>query len=77
MATVFINEFHYLNAGVDTNSFVEIAGPAGTDLTNYSIVAYRTDGTIFQQKFLSGIIPIQYRTALVQFPLTLMMVFQH
>ncbi|MGB3654877.1 MAG: Ig-like domain-containing protein [Rivularia sp. (in: cyanobacteria)] len=59
MATVFINEFHYLNIGDDTNEFVEIAGPAGTDLTNYSIVAYKDDGTIFQQKFLSGIIPIQ------------------
>jgi hypothetical protein len=39
-ATVFINEFHYDNTGGDTGEFIEIAGPAGTDLTGWSIVLY-------------------------------------
>src|SRR5688572_3949540 len=39
-STIFINEIHYDNVGTDTGEFVEIAGPAGTDLTGYSIVRY-------------------------------------
>jgi uncharacterized repeat protein (TIGR01451 family) len=42
---VFINEFHYDNTGTDTGEFIEIAGPAGTDLTGWSIVLYRGSGT--------------------------------
>jgi uncharacterized protein len=38
--TVFINEFHYDNAGIDTNERIEIAGPAGTDVTGWRIVRY-------------------------------------
>ncbi|MCU6454123.1 lamin tail domain-containing protein [Sphingomonas sp. A2-49] len=38
--TVFINEFHYDNAGTDSGEFVEIAAPAGTDLTGWRIVLY-------------------------------------
>ncbi|HIP48503.1 MAG TPA: hypothetical protein EYG92_06005, partial [Lutibacter sp.] len=37
---VFINEFHYDNTGADTNEFIEIAGPAGTDLTDWAIWKY-------------------------------------
>lgn len=37
---VFINEFHYDNVGTDAGEFIEIAGPAGTDLTGWSIVRY-------------------------------------
>ncbi len=40
MASVFINEFHYDNTGTDTGEFIEIAGPAGTDLTGWSIARY-------------------------------------
>ncbi len=41
MATaVFINEFHYDNAGTDSGEFVEIAGAAGTDLTGWKVVLY-------------------------------------
>jgi predicted extracellular nuclease len=43
-STIFINEIHYDNAGTDTGEFVEIAGPAGTDLTGYSIVRYNGSG---------------------------------
>ena len=39
-AEVFVNELHYDNAGTDTGEFVELAGPAGTDLTGWSLVLY-------------------------------------
>lgn len=39
-APVFINELHYDNTGTDVGEFVEVAGPAGTDLTGWSIVLY-------------------------------------
>ena len=38
--SVWINEFHYDNAGGDVAEGVEIAGEAGTDLSGYSIVLY-------------------------------------
>ncbi len=37
---VFINEVHYDNAGTDAGEFVEIAGPAGTDVSGWKIVRY-------------------------------------
>jgi DNA/RNA endonuclease G (NUC1) len=37
---VRFNEIHYDNAGVDTGEAIEVEGPAGTDLTGYSIVLY-------------------------------------
>jgi hypothetical protein len=36
----WINEFHYDNLGTDTGEFIEIAGPAGLDLSNYRILFY-------------------------------------
>ena len=42
--TVFINEIHYDNAGGDVDEGVEIAGPAGTDLSTYTITAYNGNG---------------------------------
>jgi hypothetical protein len=41
---VFINEIHYDNAGLDTNEFIEVAGPAGTNLTGYAIELYNGNG---------------------------------
>jgi predicted extracellular nuclease len=38
--SVFINEIHYDNTGTDTGEAIEIAGPAGTDLTGWSLVRY-------------------------------------
>jgi hypothetical protein len=38
--TAFINEIHYDNAGTDAGEAVEIAGPAGTDLSGWRIVRY-------------------------------------
>ena len=36
----FINEFHYDNIGGDLGEFIEIAAPAGFDLSGWSIVLY-------------------------------------
>lgn len=37
---VFINEIHYDNVGTDVGEAIEIAGPAGTDLTGWRLVRY-------------------------------------
>ncbi|MHC5054213.1 MAG: LamG-like jellyroll fold domain-containing protein [Planctomycetota bacterium] len=44
---IFINEVHYENGGTDANEAIEVAGPAGTDLTGWSIVFYNgANGTV-------------------------------
>jgi len=55
---VFINEIHYDNSGTDANEAVEIAGPAGTDLTGWSLVLYNGNGgASYSTVSLSGSIP--------------------
>ena len=50
MASIFINEFHYDNVGEDTGEFIEIAGPAGCDLANWSLVLYNgNDGRVYDR----------------------------
>jgi predicted extracellular nuclease len=70
--TVFINEIHYDNTGVDTGEFVEIAGPAGTSLTGYQIILYNgSNGQSYDTKNLSGSIPNQsngFGTVLLSYP---------
>ena len=57
---VFINEFHYDNEGTDTGEFVEVAGPAGTSLSGWSIVLYNGNGGApYDTIDLSGAIPDQ------------------
>ncbi len=57
MTTVFINEFHYDNDGADAGEFVEIAGPAGTDLTGWSLVLYNgAGGASYATIALTGVI---------------------
>ena len=59
-ATVFVNELHYDNRGVDLNEAVEIAGPAETDLTGWRLVLYNgSDGRDYFTQELSGITPDQ------------------
>ena len=41
---IFINEIHYDNAGADTGEFVEVAGPAGTNLSGWTIALYNGNG---------------------------------
>ena len=57
--SVFINEIHYDNGGTDANEGVEIAGPAGTDLTGWQVVPYNGNGgaTYAPIATLSGAIP--------------------
>lgn len=57
---IFINELHYDNTGADTGEFVEIAGPAGSDLSGYSVVLYNgSTGVAYGTINLGGIIPDQ------------------
>ncbi len=53
---VFINEIHYDNSGADSGEFIELAGTAGTDLTNWSLAFYNgSNGTIYSTEMLSGV----------------------
>ena len=52
----FINEIHYDNTG----EAIEVAGPAGTDLSGWALVLYNgRNGASYRTKSLSGIIPDQ------------------
>ena len=56
----FINEIHYENIGKDTDEAIEIAGPAGTDLSGWALALYNgRNGARYYTKSLSGIIPDQ------------------
>ncbi|HET9865419.1 MAG TPA: hypothetical protein VFP37_18430, partial [Steroidobacteraceae bacterium] len=37
---VRFSELHYDNAGTDAGEAIEISGPAGTDLTGWSVLLY-------------------------------------
>ena len=59
-APVFINEFHYDNTGTDTGEFVEVAGPAGTSLSGWSIeLVNGNGGAVYATANLLGSIPDQ------------------
>jgi DNA/RNA endonuclease G (NUC1) len=52
------SEIHYDNGSDDVNELIEIEGPAGTDLSGWSIVLYNgTNGAAYDSKALSGVIP--------------------
>lgn len=54
---VFINEIHYDNYGTDEGEAIEVAGPAGTDLSGWSIVLYNgSNGTSYNTTALSGVL---------------------
>ena len=54
---IFINEIHYDNVSTDAGEAIEIAGPAGTDLTGWSLVLYNGDnGEVYNTRDLSGVI---------------------
>ncbi len=55
--SVFINELHYDNESTDVNEGVEIAGPAGTDLSGWTVEFYNgSNGTVYATLNLSGTI---------------------
>ncbi|WP_100658159.1 Ig-like domain-containing protein [Alteromonas flava] len=59
---VFINEIHYDNAGGDTGEGIEIAGPAGTDLSGMTLALYNGSSSqlnVYRTVDLSGVIPNQ------------------
>jgi len=69
---VFINEIHYDNAGTDAGELIEIAGPAGTDLTGWTIELYNgAGGARYDADALSGTIPNQqggFGTVSISYP---------
>jgi uncharacterized protein len=71
-STVFINEIHYDNTGTDTGEFIEIAGPAGTNLTGWRIELYNgAGGARYDNDALAGTIPSQqggYGTVSISYP---------
>jgi len=57
---VFVNEIHYDNAGVDQDEGIEVAGPAGVDLSGYSVEFYSgEDGARYSTISLFGTLPDQ------------------
>lgn len=70
--TIFINEIHYDNTSTDVGEAIEIAGPAGTDLTGWSIVLYNgSGGAVYDTDALSGVIVDQqggYGTVVLTYP---------
>ncbi|WP_346864194.1 T9SS type A sorting domain-containing protein [uncultured Draconibacterium sp.] len=58
--SVFINEVHYDNTGTDTGEAIEIAAPAGTDLTGWSVLLYNgSNGAVYGTEVLSGLVSDQ------------------
>ena len=56
----WINEIHYDNDSTDVDEGVEVAGPAGTSLSGYSIVLYNGNGgASYGTTTLSGTLPNQ------------------
>jgi DNA/RNA endonuclease G (NUC1) len=53
-----LGELHYDNVGVDVNEAIEVEGPAGTDLTGWSVVLYDGNGgASYNTTPLTGSIP--------------------
>lgn len=53
----WVNEIHYDNNGGDNNEFIEIAGPAGFDLTGYKVQFINGSGDlVYDTQPLSGVI---------------------
>jgi len=63
MASVHISEIHYDNTGTDAGEAIEISGPAGSDLTGWSVVLYNGDPSpssglrTYNTRTLAGTVP--------------------
>jgi len=58
LPAVRFSEVHYDNVGVDVGEALEIEGPAGTDVSGWSVVLYNgSNGTAYDTRPLSGAIP--------------------
>lgn len=66
------SEIHYDNAGADVNEAIEIEGPAGTNVTGWSIALYNaTGGALYNTTTLAGVLPNQCAgrgTLVVRYP---------
>ena len=57
---LWVNEIHYDNASTDADEGVEVAGPAGTSLSGWSLVFYNGNGGgAYATVALSGTVPSQ------------------
>jgi DNA/RNA endonuclease G (NUC1) len=58
LPAVRISEIHYDNTGTDVGEAIEISGPAGSDLTGWSVVLYNgSGGAPYSTTNLTGSIP--------------------
>lgn len=69
---IWFNEIHYDNTGADVGEFIELAGTAGINLSDYSVILYNgADGKSYDTKVLSGTIPNEsngFGTTVVNYP---------
>ncbi|HLL15706.1 MAG TPA: lamin tail domain-containing protein [Pyrinomonadaceae bacterium] len=56
-STIFINEILYDIDGTDAGEFIEVAGPAGTNLTGWSIVLYNGEGSPVGKSYNTTALP--------------------
>ena len=57
---IWINEIHYNNEATDTGEAIEIAGEAGTDLTDYQLILYNgVNGLEYNTVLLTGMLTNQ------------------
>ncbi len=60
LPSVRFTEIHYDNFGTDVGEAIEIEGPAGTNVTGWSIVLYNgSGGAVYNTQTLSGTLPTQ------------------
>jgi DNA/RNA endonuclease G (NUC1) len=58
VGSVRISEFHYDNTGTDAGEAIEVSGPAGIDVTGWTVVLYNgAGGASYNTQTLSGAIP--------------------
>ena len=58
LPSVYFSEIHYDNVGTDIGEAIEIDGPAGMDVTGWSVVLYNGNGgASYNTQTLSGTIP--------------------
>src|SRR5215813_3238877 len=56
--SVRFSEIHYDNTGTDAGEAIEISGPAGMDVTGWTVVLYNGNGgASYNTQTLSGTIP--------------------
>lgn len=64
VVNIGVTEFHYDNAGADTGEFIEVTGPAGIDLSGWSLVLYNGNGgVVYDTVNLSGTLDEEGATA--------------